>query len=396
MKTFILSIHILLFAVSAWAVNGTFIQLNRASAEMTVEDWRADLEQMAEAGIDTLMVQWSSESPIAYFNTGASRMKYISENYFVLEKLFEANREIGHQVYLGLQNNSRFWSQIKSRDKVLRDFFLIRINRNETLQLALLDAFGEEENWVGYYIPDEIDDLTWRHETKRPVIKGYVSHMCERIRSNDSSRKIAMSAFFRGRTSPTILADTLFDICGGSGLDHLLIQDGIGVGDPPVHYVPFYFNVLIEKWANPEVDQTPILDLLPQVDRNNENLQNPEMLEAKGLDAGGIAEDLAEANQFVPMHAPPESEDTAAPPFTLPELWVVLEVFKQTSQEGEPFTATSTSPSQLKNQLLNAQDYFQNAVVFTFPDYMDPDLGDDAAKLFELIKNHNHKNVSSK
>ena len=118
MKTFILSIHILLFAASAWAVNGTFIQLNRASAEMTVDDWRADLEQMAEAGIDTLMVQWSSESPIAYFNTGASRVKYISENYFVLEKLFEANREIGHQVYLGLQNSSRFWSQIKSRDNV--------------------------------------------------------------------------------------------------------------------------------------------------------------------------------------------------------------------------------------------------------------------------------------
>ena len=396
MKKLILAATTLLITTSAWAVNGTFIQLNRAVAEKSVEDWQADLKQMKDVGIDTVIVQWSSEPPIMYFTYPTNTMPYLSESHAVLETLFEANVAAGLDVYLGLQNNPLYWSQIKGRDRVLRDFFYLRTSRNERLQLGLLDTFGNQESWVGYYIPDEIDDFTWRHDSKRPMIKRYVGHMCERLRANDPERKIAMSAFFRGRTAPHILADNLLDIASNSGLDHLLIQDGVGVGDPPVNYVPFYFKVLKERWANVDVEQPDILDFVAGIEESNQAIED-------GVDVVEVIE-VDPANELVLAHAPAEEaeeelvadEDTAenAAP-VLPELWVVIEAFKQTSKGEEPFAAKPTSPTQLKKQVRNSAEYFENTVLFTFQDYMDPDLGDNAAKLFNTMKKMHEKSQAS-
>lgn len=392
MKTFLLSIFIFLSAAASQAVNGTFIQLNRSAADKTLEDWRNDLEQMADIGIDTLIVQWSGEPPVLYFDD-QNPPPYFSETYPVLETLFAANRDIGHEIYIGLLNNPLFWSQIKGREEVLRDFFLIRTSRNEMLQRSLLEAFGQEKKWVGYYIPDEIDDLTWRHSSKRPAMKTYVTHMCSQIRANDPTRAIAMSTFFRGRTAPTILAENLLDICENTGLDYLLIQDGIGVGDPPVNYVPFYFKILTDKWTSQDTGPTPILDFMAEAENENNLLRDSA---SPGIPNGGDAKTVQKPNPPVsPDRFLPETE-TGAPPLFLPELWVVLEAFQQQSGEGEPFTASPASPDTLEKQLHNAHMYFENIVFFTFQDYLDPDLGEDEAQLFDLIRKINGQRISAK
>ncbi len=248
--------------------------------------------------------------------------------YPVLERILDAAEAENMSVVLGLQHHPEYWDQIKGREKVIRDFFRVRRARNERLQHALLQAFGNREAWTGYYIPDEIDDLTWRTPEMRELIHTYLRAMTGLLRENDPDRFIAVSAFFRGRTAPDRVAEDLLDIMAGTDIDILLVQDGIGVGDPPLPYVPTYYEALTRTWTS-------------------------------------------------------ESAGERGP---LPALWCVIEAFKQISEPDEPFSAEPPAPDRLQEQIEAARPYFERLILFTFDDYLHPERGDEARKGFQALR----------
>jgi hypothetical protein len=84
MKTNIISIAVLFLTTLSYAeIAGSFIQLNRDKAARTVEDWRGDFRQIKSMGGDTLIVQWSAEEPVLYFE--ADGLRGFTETYPVLE-----------------------------------------------------------------------------------------------------------------------------------------------------------------------------------------------------------------------------------------------------------------------------------------------------------------------
>ena len=194
--------------------------------------------------------------------------------------------------------------------------------RNEKLQRQLLEHFGDRQEWVGYYIPDEIDDLTWRAPARGAFFRDYLSLLTQRLRTNDATRTVAVSAFFRGRTAPDIFARTLLSLTtnAASRVDTLLVQDGAGVGDPPVEYMPVYFKTLSEMGT-----------------------------------AGA------------------------------PHLWGVVELFDQTSRGTEPFAAVPAAPARVAGQIAAVAPYVERLVAFTFKDYADPARGPAAAALHRSL-----------
>lgn len=305
-------------AARAGGVSGTFIQLNRAAASKTVEEWSADLDRMKAAGLDSLIVQWSAEGNISYFRTELP----FDEQYPAIENLFAAAQGKGFRILLGLRNDPDYWKQITARDRVLRDYFLARVGQNEAVQKALLKTFGASPDFAGYYIPDEVDDLNWRTPARREAMKTYLSLLAERLRANDPDRPSAVSAFFRGRTAPDILANLLADLFSTEQhVDALLIQDGVGVGDPPINYVPLYYKVLRERWSD-----------------------------------------------------------------NAPQLWGIVEAFEQTSKDGAPFAARPAPAARFRRQIEAAGNAFDRLFVFTFLDYTAPALGPEAEALFEVLK----------
>ena len=300
-------------------IAGTFIQLNRSVATNSVDTWKADLAKMRAVGINTLIVQWSVEKPVAYFRTNSLPC---AEQYDTIKRLFEAVHGSGMTVYLGLENDPDYWTQIKSRDRVLRDYFLLRVAANEQVQKGLLAAFELMPEWVGYYIPDEVDDLSWRHPSKQGFIQGYLSLMTRRLKANDPKRAVAVSAFFRGRTAPDIFGRNLVDLTTRTDphVDIVLVQDGVGVGDPPDRYVPTYLKTLREMW-------------------------------------------------------PPKG----------PQFWVVVEAFRQTSSANAPFAAEPASPERLAGQIESAGACADRSILFTFNDYAHPGRGAAAAALYKSL-----------
>ncbi len=299
-------------------LSGTFIQLNRAAAARTVAQWQEDLDQMSRVGIRTLIVQWSAEDGIAYFRGDLPD----PEKHDALERLFEAARGRDMAIHLGLRSRRDYWTQLSARDIVLRDYLLVRIGENEQVQKALLKQFGKRPELAGYYIPDEIDDLNWRTPGRIAIVRGYLDLMCRRIRANDPKREISVSAFCRSRTDPHVFAKNLLAIAGTNALDHVIIQDGTGVGDPSPRYAPIYFQALADTWT---------------VER--------------------------------------------------PNLWCAVEAFQQKSTSAEDFRAAPAPFVRLDQQVRSAAPHFQQLVLFSFLDYMDPDLSEESAALYNGFVN---------
>lgn len=297
-------------------VSGTFIQLNSQSAAYSTAQWKALLTRMRAVGIDTLIIQWTAEPPTLYFKDKDLDFK---EQFDTIERLMEAERGIRFIIFLGLQNDPSFWKEITARDKALRDYFLERQAQNERIQAALLKIFGQQDDWAGYYIPDEIDDLSWRDPVRRHFLEDYLRGTIRSLREHDYYRAIAISAFFRVRTEPEVVVKNLVALTADIGLDYLLLQDGAGNNDPPEDVLGLYYRAILN------IRQT---------------------------------------------HAP--------------ELWAVVEAFRQTSGKGKPFAAQPARADDVTRQILAASG-FKRRILFSFPDYVDPERGAAARALYEIL-----------
>lgn len=252
----------LAFGSMAGGVSGTFVQLNREVSGKTVEEWRNDLVQMRQAGLRTLIVQWSAEEKTSYFKNDMP----FDEKFDTLERIFEAIGDDPVDVYLGLEHDPNFWTEITARERTLRDYFLVRISRNLKLQQGLLKAFGQRKNWRGYYIPEELDDKTWRSAHRGRLMGDYLKRLTWQLKKADSGREVCVSTFFRGRTAPDVYARNLVEMTRDTGVDHVLVQDGAGEGDPPLKYVPKYYQALQEGWGKGTPDLWCVIEVFQRID----------------------------------------------------------------------------------------------------------------------------------
>lgn len=310
---------------AAEPVGGTFVQLRAADEGRTVEQWRADLDQMRAIGIRHLIVQWCAVDSVAYLQPkekpdASDEAFHFTEHRAILEPLMAAVSNSGMTVTLGLQTDTRFWTEITASERVLRDYFLLRVAHHESLQALLLQKFSACAEWTGYYIPDEIDDLTWRNESKNRALQAYFRLLVDRIRSHDTNRTVYVSAFFRPRTAPYIFVRQLRQAVAETGIDCVLVQDGVGVHGMESMYVDVYYAALRDQWKLPGV-----------------------------------------------------------------RLGCVLEAFQQLPEDSGQFKAVPAAPARFESQVKLAAAYFPERVLFSFCDYVDPDLGEASAALFRAL-----------
>lgn len=314
-----LALLLALLPCRAAQVGTTFVQLNREAGQRSVEAWVADFGKMREVGISAVIVQWSAEGDIAYVK---DRRLPQTEQYDTLPRLFEAAAHHGITLQLGLYSEPSFWGHITADGRVLRDFFLVRVARNEVLQRVLVDRFGEQDGFVGYYIPDEIDDLNWRNPRRRDALTSYLTLMVKRLGVNDPERPVAVSAFFKGRTAPRLFADNLFTLLQGTGIDAVLVQDGRGTRTSTGAHVGDYFEALTKRWGEDVTSLWAVVEAFTQTSAEGE----------------------------------PFSASAAAP---------------------------ARFSEQIKRAYAHFDD---RVVMFTFLEYVDPERGDAPRALFQLLK----------
>jgi len=298
---------------------GMFLQLNRDLASRDAAAWREDFDRMKAIGVVRVLVQWSAEIPVSYLRCDLP----FAEQYDVVPIILAEAERSRMEVYLGLQADRSYWTRITASDTVLRDYFYVRVAANERLQTELLDRFSTNRSWTGYYIPDEIDDQSWRTPERRAALRRYLETLVNRLRVRDSKRPIAVSAFYRTRTSPLRVAQTLGELVAGTGVDHLLLQDGAGEGNPPAKLRRLYATAISDAWTHDAPDLWSVVEVFRRM--------------------GSRTNDA-------------------------------------------PFAAESASPADVAEQIRIASEGFTQTVLFAYHPYVDPEKKGKAATLYEWFR----------
>jgi hypothetical protein len=283
---FVVSLLLMLLPVSATGtgartgspskrrVEGTFIQYQDWMMSRDAAAWRCDLEAMERAGIDLVIVQWLEHENTRYMPADSAAF----DPTRVILEYADAHRM---RVFLGLATIDRWHERIT---------YPRYLERAATLSMRLADQawarYGRHPSFAGWYIPQEI-----RYGNLRPELvsqlRGFLRRQSDHCRAISGGKPVAIAPTPAQSPSPEAFRAFIADILAGSGVDILILQDGVGANrrekSMDSNVVP-YFRAMretcdpagIELWSDIEIFQhrtrgsgrepAPVGRILEQID----------------------------------------------------------------------------------------------------------------------------------
>ncbi|WP_437940421.1 DUF4434 domain-containing protein [Sorangium sp. So ce341] len=83
---------------------------------------------------------------------------------------------------------------------------------------------------AGWYLPQEIDDATWSSAERTRSIRRFLSRAARELRRLSPGRPVAISPFFTGTLGPEEHARWWGELLSDRPVDVLMLQDGVGSG----------------------------------------------------------------------------------------------------------------------------------------------------------------------
>jgi hypothetical protein len=236
---------------------GTFIQLTRAHGSWTDAQWLALFAEFRALHITELVVQWSVYDDVPFYGAAAGSPAPRSPLSTILQLADRANLT----VFVGLVEDPRFWSRIQ-RDPALVDVYLHRLRaRSEETARDLMPLVRAHASFVGWYISQEIDDVSWHAQPAWDVLRRHLCALTAMLRELTPSARIAISGFTNGFMDPERLAARWAGLTADARLE-LMLQDGIGAGKLQLEdLAPYYaaihaaldgharFHIIVETFA---------------------------------------------------------------------------------------------------------------------------------------------------
>lgn len=230
-------------------LDGGFIQYQPWMMNLSPEDWRAEMADFRRAGMKTLILQWLASGDASFLAGEGQR----DPTRVILE---EADR-IGMQVFLGLAMDNAWWNRWND------DAFLDKIaGRSAALAREIRHRYGQHASFGGWYVPLETWDQDYTPEEVTRLRRCFrsISDACKR---ESGERPVAISPFISGKASPEVLGRVYASLLKDSGIDLVLLQDGVGArgwDDNLEEYVIPAFRAMrdaclsagVELWANVE------------------------------------------------------------------------------------------------------------------------------------------------
>ena len=222
-------------------ISSIFIQLNSYNATWPEEKWDDTFKAMKRLGFEQIIVQWCRQNDIRYYKTpdsaGRTETGHVQktgsetgEETCVLETILLMCEKYKFSYYLGLYDDAAFWAEIKAPSDALEYYMYTLILENLKVVRELSNNVSGRSGFLGYYIPQEIDDITWNETEKTRLLKMFLDIMGSRIRETTPNAGILISTFFRGRVSSNWFAERWRTLLAEKPIDALLVQDGIGSG----------------------------------------------------------------------------------------------------------------------------------------------------------------------
>lgn len=247
--------------VEAAAFEGTFLQLLEHHRDWSEARWGRLLDEMAPLGVREVVVQWTVHDGASFVPSGDD-----SGAPNTLERLLAAADRREVRVTLGLVSDVGFWEWIdRDREARLVEVSLRRLEeRHGEAAVELARTAGGHPSFAGWYLPEEIDDRSWLPDDRREVLARHLGRMRDRLRALTPGMPVAVSGFSNGFADPETLAELWVEIAEGSGIDRVLLQDGVGAGKLQVGEVPIVLGPVAKAFAQRPARFQVIVELFRQ------------------------------------------------------------------------------------------------------------------------------------
>lgn len=286
-------------------IEGSFIQYSDWMMKQTRAEWRRELDAARAAGMRTIIIQWLALGDRDYMNAPAAE----DATRIILEY---ADRH-GMHVYLGLASDDAWWKRWGERD-----YLDSAARKCEATAERAWKRYGAHRSMAGWYIPHELWDAPFTAD-QVALLRGFYRRISDRCKRLSAGKPVATAPFFSGLTPPARVADLYADLLTSSGLDIVMLQDGVGArgwdGEVETRVTP-YFSAFRDACVRAGV-----------------------------------------------------------------ELWSDLECFRLKSGQGGGFEPAA--PGRVLEQLAAAAPFVRRFVTFDFFHYMSPSRGDAARALYQ-------------
>ncbi|MCD6385855.1 DUF4434 domain-containing protein [Candidatus Sumerlaeota bacterium] len=224
-------------------IEGAFLWVMGESASWSRERWSQELAWMRNLQMDTIIVSATvSETPdgnTAIYPSSRKELKQAGRQ--PLEKILAEADENNMSVYLGLVHTRRWWSETS-------EAFLAELAQ-ASIQTAteLYNLYSSHKSLKGFYITQEIDNLTWvNEEVRQRLVKKFLKPVSDHIKRLNASLIVCEAPFYnvifqKPKEYGEWWDKTLAEV---PNLDLLIPQDGIGVHHAKIPDVVEYFTAL--------------------------------------------------------------------------------------------------------------------------------------------------------
>lgn len=239
-------------------LSGVFIQLNSYNSGWPADKWDNAFKAMKRLGFEQIIVQWCRQNDLRYYRspdgggrTGRDNAQNaaagIGDGTGVLRTILSMCEKYGFSYYLGLYDDSAFWNEIKAPNDAVEHYLYSLISENLKVARELSPIVTGRSGFLGYYIPQEIDDVSWNEKEKTGLLKMFMHVLGPRLREIAPDAGLLMSTFFRGRISSRYFTERWRALLEGKPIDALLVQDGIGSGQVTLPVSANQFSALADS-----------------------------------------------------------------------------------------------------------------------------------------------------
>lgn len=177
--------------------------------------WHQELEAGKKIGLDTIVIQWLKSDQTEFFPKSATGVD-------PTETILAFADQNQMKVFIGLIFERSWWKTYDKKD-ALQQLAKSTLEYGKTA----LSRYGKHPSFVGWYIPYETNDLHIKEEGVQGI-QDFLKSIATGLRAL-SNKKVAFSAFFSGKLPPAELQKTYTRVLSNSGVDIVMVQDGVGV-----------------------------------------------------------------------------------------------------------------------------------------------------------------------
>ena len=239
----------------------TFLQIYQTTPGNVAANPNELFKKTRDMGFDTVFLQWSSYDNVSFYQDPRPTKSTDPRLTSIIKAACYANINL----WLGLHHDSQFWERsAQSKDQVktyLNQRLLDLKQRLPVLESAINRAGSGADCIKGWYIADEIDDMTWADAGHQALLIDNLKSTKQLLTKARPNWPIAISGFTNQVKTPKNYAKMWDKLLTKSGIDLLLFQDGIGAGKLSLETEANYIQSLTTMAHKKKYDISLVVEL---------------------------------------------------------------------------------------------------------------------------------------